>query len=120
MKKLFIAASLIIGMIAGAMVLSSFSASNVSTKSENVKIESNDDGEYIDTFKAYGMLCSDDVPHHVMVDVYRRGSYDYYGIIQEDDNHRKREIQKVQENGSGRNAVVHWQDCYYWFRLNWR
>ena len=53
MKKLFIAATLLIVMVAGAMVLSSFSEPKENLKNESVQITTNDDWNRIGEYYGY-------------------------------------------------------------------
>jgi hypothetical protein len=116
MKKLLFTFAMLAGMVAGVMVLSSFTKQNTKNVVEYIN---NDDGEYIDTYTAHGLMCSDDVPSRIKVDLYRRGPYNFYVIIQGDERGAKRDVRKINDSSTF-NACVSWGDCTYCFNIWWK
>lgn len=110
--------AMLVVMLAGAMMLSSFTNQS-NTANNAVECVNDDDGEYVDTYTAYGLMCSDDVPSRIKVDLYRRGSYNYYVIIHEDERGVKRDVRKINDS-SMYNACVKWGDCNYCFNIWWK
>ena len=117
MKKTLITIAVFTGMVAGGMVFSSFA--NQDNASNNVvEYVNDDDGDYVDTYTAHGMMCSDDVPSRIKVDLYRRGTYDYYVIIQGDERGVHRDVRRITDSSTF-NACVKWGDCTYCFSIWW-